>query len=565
MKHFKYFLSKSLTPEKLSWLFPVLLLIPNIALAITEQDPVLAKVTDIILPLGIYYTIIGLSTSVGLTVICSLPLMIFAAFQIVLLYLYGESIIAIDMFLNVVTTNTKEVSELLGNLIIAIFTVVIIYLPPIIWGSCLVYKHKKCNRSTTRQCLKTGIGMSAIGLLLMVSCYISIDQYSVRRDIFPVNVIANMIEAINRTIDTNNYSTTSTGYSFDARSTHPDSIKEVYVLVIGETSRADNWQIFGYKRQTNPRLSHRSNLIIFPKTLSESNTTHKSVPMLLSALTAATFGDSIYYTKSIEEAFNEAGYSTAFFSNQRRNHSFIDFFGQQAELADFIKDEKDDAYDFDLVSRLKQYISSAPSDKLFITLHCYGSHFNYRERYKDDARIFTPDNATEATSENRQQLVNAYDNTIVYTDALLDEIISQLEQLHIPTALVYTSDHGEDIFDDERQRFLHASPTPTFNQIHVPLIIWTSSEYNDIFSDNVNAAEANQNKNVSSSRSVFNTMLSLSGVKSSKYDYKADLCSPSYSETPRIYLNDYNEAVSLLKAGFRNQDIKISKTHNIAI
>lgn len=118
MKH-----SKILSPSVLVWLFPVLLLIPNIALAVTEHVPPLFRLTDLVLPFGVYLLLTGLSAKIGRTVFLFLPITILAAFQIVLLYLYGESIIAIDMFLNVATTNISEVSELLSNLGIAIATV----------------------------------------------------------------------------------------------------------------------------------------------------------------------------------------------------------------------------------------------------------------------------------------------------------------------------------------------------------------------------------------------------------------------------------------------------------
>lgn len=82
-------------------------------------------------------------------------------------------------------------------------------------------------------------------------------------------------------------------------------------MVIGETSRALNWQLYGYERETNPLLSRQTGLIAFPKVLTESNTTHKSVPMLMSGATACNY-DSIYHQKGIITAFKEAGFRTAF-------------------------------------------------------------------------------------------------------------------------------------------------------------------------------------------------------------------------------------------------------------
>ena len=113
------------------WIVPLLLLVPNIGLTITEHlYNGWEKAANLLLPLGVYCFLASCWKRVGITTLLSLPLMILCAFQIVLLFLYGESIIAIDMFLNVATTNYNEATELLSNLTPAILTGCTIYLPP---------------------------------------------------------------------------------------------------------------------------------------------------------------------------------------------------------------------------------------------------------------------------------------------------------------------------------------------------------------------------------------------------------------------------------------------------
>lgn len=561
MKHFN--IKNIFRPAVLLWIFPLLLIIPNVALAFTESDPLLFKITDIILPLGLYYLLTSITLNVGLSVICSLPLMILAAFQIVLLYLYGESIIAIDMFLNVATTNVGEVAELLGNLLFAITVVIVLYLPPIVWATTLMLTKSHLARRQLFKPRRLGLTATLTGLILLVCCFLVYPGTPVMRHIFPVNVCSNLISAIKRTAATTDYKNTSASFSYRPTATRESADREIYVFVIGETSRADNWQLNGYSRPTNPRLSNEKNLIFYPKTLSESNTTHKSVPMLMSYLDASNFGDSIYTAKSIFALFNDMGYRTAYFSNQSPNHSFIDFFGAQADTCAFIKSQSASKFDFDLLEPLSDFISSNPDGRLFIVLHTYGSHFNYRERYPDSNSIFKPDNATDADKNNRGELVNAYDNTIAYTDSLLDSVIRRIEREHCNAALVYTSDHGEDIFDDSRERFLHASPTPTYYQVHVPFIIWTSDEYATCYPETVSQAFANRDKNVSSSKSVFNTLIDLAGLSTSYDNKRYSLVSDDYHEPRRIYLNDYNESVELIKSGFKEQDIINCQSNNI--
>jgi len=340
------------------------------------------------------------------------------------------------------------------------------------------------------------------------------------------------------------------------------------VLIIGETCRADNWQLLGYSRNTTPRLSGRSDIVVFPHVLSESNTTHKSVPLLLSPLTAENFGDSIYITKSIFEAFNEAGFATAFLSNQQHNGSFIDFFSRQASHCRFIADEPmRNRYDAALLPMLQEFIASSNSEKCFIVLHTYGSHFNYRERYPENFRQFLPDDSDNASRHNREKLINAYDNSIVATDALIDETITTLEQLpdSVSAAMLFVPDHGEDIFDDGRDRFLHASPSPTYWQIHVPMVLWTSPAHRTAHPGLHDAAQANSHKNISSSRSVFDTMLSIAGINSPYARPFRAVTDSNFKEDPRVYLNDYNEGIALGRAGLHREDFDMLERKNISI
>lgn len=552
------------SPEALLWMFPLLLVIPNVALAVTEQTSALSKLADIILPLGIYYIIFSLSRNVGRTILLCLPLMVYAAFQLVLLYLYRESIIAVDMFLNVATTNIGEVKELLGNLTVAIIIVCAIYLPPIIRSTALIIHGKKAEKIPAA-IPRTGIALTATGVALICICYATVQRYDALKELFPANVISNTVQAVRRSVATSQYHERSAGFDFGAGSERPSDLKEIYLLVIGETSRAENWQLCGYRRETNPRLSKRDDIIFFDKVLSESNTTHKSVPLMLSPVTARTFGDSIYCTKSLLSAFRQAGFQTAFISNQRRNHSFIDFFADEAHKTLFINDDGRSHYDRDLLKPCLDFIAGCTSGKILVVLHTYGSHFRYHERYPATESHFIPDKVSDARARNSSRLTNAYDNSIRYTDAILADIIEALDSIACPSAMLYVSDHGEDIFDDSRKRFLHASPTPTYHQLHVPMLIWMSDRYRECFHDIYDTARRHCHCDVASSETVFDTMLSLAGITSRHSTPSKAVTDNSYSLDGRHYLNDYNESVDLLDSGLRTDDFTQLSSHGIAV
>lgn len=537
------FLRKGHCNQKLLFfLCVVALALPNFFLFFTERLPLMVRITNIVLPLSAFWWIMTSSKRPGKAFLLMFLFMFFNAFQIVLLYLFGNSVIAVDMFLNLYTTNYNEAGELLSNIYPAVIFVAVIYLSLILWSIYSLY-HEPLNnkfRHRNRKWAKYGC---ATGMILLIGCYVFNKNFELENDIYPINVIYNAGLAVEREMLINNYSETSHDFSFNPQTAHDPKQKELYVLVIGETARAKNFGIYGYERNTTPLLASTNNLCVFTDALSQSNTTHKSVPMIMSAVSADNFND-IYQQKSIITAFEEAHYSTAFFSTQQRNHSFIEFFGEEADVHIFLKDnrlEDTNIYDSELLTYVQNYLKGNNSTKRFIVLHTYGSHFDYSERYPADKAYYTPDKTTSATAENRNILVNAYDNTIRATDEFLYNIIKMVEAEKGVSAVMYVSDHGEDIYDDENNLFLHSSPNPSLFQLHIPFIVWTSPEFNSTYPDKYNNLTKHTHLPISCNLAVFHTMLDMAGISSFyKKDHHA-LSNEFYEPNEvRMYLNDHN-------------------------
>ena len=565
MKLFKNIKKWLENQEHLFYLFLFILIVPNIVLCFTEPLSFIAKVCNVLLPFGCYYLLMTLSRNCGKMLWILFLFLFFGAFQIVLLYLFGQSIIAVDMFLNLVTTNSSEAMELLGNLTPAIVVVVILYIPALVLATISIVRKRMLSAAFIRRERKRAFVVFGVSFLSLAGAYVQDPGYELKSDLYPLNVCYNVGLAFQRTALTQNYHHTSKDFTFHAQATHPEEKKEVYVMVVGETSRALNWQLYGYERETNPLLVQQSGLVAFPKVLTESNTTHKSVPMLLSDVTACSY-DSIYHRKGIITAFKEAGFRTAFFSNQRFNHSFIDFFGMEADTYDFIKEDSQDSQynpsDDELLMLVEKELEKG-NRKQFIVLHTYGSHFNYRERYPETAAFFLPDFPVDAEVKYKDNLMNAYDNSIRYTDNFLARIIHLLKQQQVDASMLYTSDHGEDIFDDGRHLFLHASPVPSYYQLHVPLLLWTSDSYREEYPGIEKAASMNRQKNISSSISFFQTMMELAGIETPYRNDSLSVTSPLYTEKSRVYLNDHNEPHSLDDIGMRKEDFEMLKKRGI--
>lgn len=535
------------------------LMIPNIVLCLTEPEPLLSGLSSFFLPLGVYSLIMAGVKRTGTGVFVVFPLIFFAAFQVVLLYLYGEGVIAVDMFLNVFTTSVSEATELLSNLVMAIVAVTLLYVTSIVWGAYALKTNIRLSARMARRFLFCGIVWCAIGAVCVGAGYFFIPGFSAVRSIFPANAVANLVEACRRAGQMENYHQTSGAFSYDAKSMADPNERELYIFVVGETGRAHNWSLGGYPRNTNPRLSEIKGLTYFPKSFSESNTTHKSVPMLISSASAENF-DSIYNYKSVITAFNEAGYHTAFFSTQTPNRSYTQFFAEEADTTVYLSGgEFTAAHDGDLLPLLSHEIEKNHT-KQFIVLHTYGSHFRYSDRYPEDFAHFTPDNCVDASASNRPILINAYDNTILYTDYVLSEIITAAAKAGCKAAVVYSTDHGEDIFDDSRERFLHASPTPTAMQLHVPVLCWLSDECIAQSPDYIINLRRNSRNCVSPQKSLCMTLFDIALIDSPFMRLEWSLVNAGYSEPRPVYLTDRNEPLPWSRVNFKSDDYKYLKT-----
>ena len=552
----------------------VALLLPNIALCYTECLAPWACGVNVLLPLSLYMLFFSVAKRPGKMIWWAFIFVFFAAFQLVLLYLFGTGVIAVDMFLNLVTTNPGEAMELLDNLAPAVVGVFVVYLPLLILGGVNIRRDSRLSVSFQQRVRHWAMQIGAIGLFCLLASYLVVDDYRMHNQLYPVNICYNLYLAFERNAASENYREASRDFKFDARSEHSATAPEVYVMVVGETARAHNFSLYGYPRNTNPLLSKTPGIKAFPNATTQSNTTHKSVPMLLSAASAEDF-ERLFHEKGILAAFKEAGFHTVFISNQQPNHSFIDFLGEQADEHYFLKKDassKENHYDADLLKKLDEILPLADASssahyhyryrKLFVVLHSYGSHFNYQERYPRSFAYFKPDSRSEAKSENRRDLLNAYDNTIRYTDYILHGIIERLQKWEgvqaktdgvygQPTsAMLYTSDHGENIFDDDRRLFLHAAPKASDFELHVPFIIWTSDGFSKQYPDILKALGENRSKQVQSSLSAFHTMLGIGGIQTRYRLDEYSVASGKYHPTELLYLDDHDEAIPQEDAKF---------------
>ncbi|MCC8188927.1 MAG: lipid A phosphoethanolamine transferase [Bacteroides sp.] len=550
---------------KYTWIvwFMVAMLFPNLILVCTEPYRTTTCIASLLLPAAFYLLWVLTVPCTGKMILCAVPFMVLAAFQIVISFLFGNSIIAVDMFTNLFTTNPAEAGELLASIYPAVMFVCILYLPLIVGAVCSVRRKDRLEPGYRKRLAIVAVVLAVTGMGAATVSGMRNPGFAFQYHIFPVNVCYNIQLAAQRWKHSLRYFDTSEGFCFNAQKEWSDDQREIYVLVIGEASRASSWSLFGYDRDTTPQMSAMQGLVPFRDVLTQSNTTHKSVPIILSPCAAENY-DSIYKCKSIVTLFREAGFRTAFISNQPANKSLTEFFASEADQTVDITLKNgyyENRYDGEMIPELRRILFSS-SDPLFVVMHMYGSHVNHSKRYPKEVARFLPDEAPSVSLKHKDKIVHAYDNSIYYTDHVLAGIISLLEESGARTALLYCSDHGEDLLDDRRGRFLHASPTTTYYQLHTAAFAWFSPEYIDMYPEKFAAATDNMWA-AATTAAVFHTVGDLADIHCDYLRKNQSLVNSRWEDLPRMYINDYNKAVNVLNTGLMEEDLRMFDRYGI--
>lgn len=455
--------------------------------------------------------------------------MFFAPFEIGYVIL-SKSTITDGYIAAILNTNFGEASELLLTMKWQIFILLIIWI-------CYFYivLKKIKNNFLFKKNFSIAVGITFIlsNILLFGAMY-GIEYTVAKEDVRISAVIENFTKKYRKTYPCNlililqrtyeNYCIVNdmkkniASFSFYAKQTVQPHEKELYILVIGESARYGNFSLNGYTRETSPLLDKRNDLLTFSDVYSTSNITGYALPLLLSRATPLNINDA-YKEKTFVDAFQECGFYTAWIANQSSYYPYIKRIAKDANEAHFSNSDFDAAHNYDgLLLKYVDHVLNQNNKKTFIVFHTLGSHFRFNSRYPKEFEKFTP--ALKSTSdysylskENKTVLVNAYDNSILYTDFILSEIINKAEAENCISAVMYISDHAENLYDEDGDNSLimHGTKNPPEKEIHIPLFIWTSPQYKQIYENKQKSMEANKNKKISSSN-IFYSILDMAGI-----------------------------------------------------
>ena len=282
-----------------------------------------------------------------------------------------------------------------------------------------------------------------------------------------------------------------------------DNQKSVVILVIGESARSENFSLYGYPKNTNPLLSKIPNVSHFNATSDATYTTagiksiveHENTDELYEIL------PNYLYRNDVDVIWRTTNWGEP--PVHIKNY-------QNREV--LMPNCKGDGCDYDgiLLSGLKEQILASKKNKILIVLHTSTSHGpTYSKKYPAQFEIFKPVcNSVELGNCSHTELVNAYDNTIVYTDYLLANVIEDLKQLQeYKSAMIFVSDHGESL--GENNLYMHGLPRSIApkQQYEIPFIVWTSD----------NSARQMKPNKILTQNYVFHSVLNFLNIQSPIY------------------------------------------------
>jgi len=306
---------------------------------------------------------------------------------------------------------------------------------------------------------------------------------------------------------------------------------ELVVFVIGESSQAEYWQLLGNSQPSTPALVSRQakgELISFGRHMSTVSVTRLAVPALLSPF-SEILPTAQGHRPSLVSLMRRGGYDTAWLSVQGPTPAAAEA-GTTHFTGDFEVLGYSGLYDDRLVSKASQWLAVAKAQPGFLVLHTAGSHVPYEARYPEET-AYWKDHLGKTFPKS--QTVGNYLNSIRYTDAMLDKLMSRLAQEARPVLLVYVADHG-----DSSMRGYSRDHASVESMMHVPFILWSNAAWQTANPEKwAKLEQLARERVVTSHLNIVPTLTSVLGLEYAGKPHERDLLSPKFTpwtRTPAI-------------------------------
>jgi lipid A ethanolaminephosphotransferase len=429
-----------------------------------------------------------------------------------------------DMLVNVLETDSREARDLL-NLPLVLYVLILGVVP-----SLFIYR-VTMKRPGPKAALTSRLQLVSASLAVVVGLFFTFSGHytSMFREHKEVWYRVNPIHAVYSAGRLVNDSVTFASLPHlivgaNAKIPETDVHRELVVMVVGETARADHFSLNGYERGTNPRLQ-QEDVINFPDFWSCGTSTAQSVPCIFSHYPRAEFDqERASAADNALDVLKRAGVSILWRDNNSSSKHVADRVEYQAYLTNKTNPVCDvECRDEGMLVGLQDYIDSHPKGDILIVLHQMGNHGPaYHKRYPPGFEQFTPACETNDLGAcSTDEIVNAYDNAILYTDFFLSKVIELLKPNDdvFETAMLYVSDHGESL--GENGLYLHGLPyfLAPDAQKHVPFVLWFGRNFDQQSLSDIQQKRAQR----LSHDNIFSTLLGLFEIQTAAYDPKMDI------------------------------------------
>ena len=317
-------------------------------------------------------------------------------------------------------------------------------------------------------------------MLLFLGIVLFVRQSDLIRFNLPYLIIKSGTEYVVESEKLGDYKNNKTGNFENVSRLSSDNENETYVVIIGESTSRAHMGIYGYYRQTTPRLNAiKDQLLIYEDAISPHA---YSVGALTKILTLGNYeAPDKMSAGSIIQLLNSVGFNTYWLSNQRPIGSFesmitkISLSSKEHKFLTTTLAGNSTVLDEVLLDALDEVLSNDLRKKV-IFVHMMGTHHHYENRYPESFNKFNDEPKTNFKSEESFDKINHYDNAVVYNDFIISEIISKLDSLNTKSLALYFSDHAEEMYTDLNMAG-HNEDIYSQQMFDIPFFIWQSQKF----------------------------------------------------------------------------------------
>jgi len=467
---------------------------------------------------GLVHMILSLLFVKYLTKFFSIFFIIATCISVYFMSFYGI-LIDSDMILNVMQTDTKEVLNLLNGRVVILALIIIAF--------CILLlkiRIEKPNGGGLLKAVRTRILSALLGLFIFLIAFMPFSKNFVPffrnyNEIRMYNTPFYQIYALYRYYE--RFVKPKPEFKIIASDAYKEnnSTKKLLILVVGETARAANYSLGGYAKNDTNFYTQKDKVVFFDNFSSCGTATAVSLPCMFSVSKRKDYS-GLEFQENAMDILQKSGVDTLWIDNNS---------GGCKGVCDRLKQKEqlNSELDANLLEPFKEKLNHLSTQNI-IVLHLQGSHGpTYYQRYPAEFKRFTPTCDTNELSKcDNEALINTYDNTLLYTDYLLSEMIKLLkDKSSYQSSLLYLSDHGESL--GENGIYLHGMPyaiAPKF-QTHIPAIFWSNDE------SLMDLARTHKKLKLSHDN-LFSTLLGYFDIKTSVYEVEYDLLNSKLKANP---------------------------------